>query len=126
MMSYPSLRQPVYLLSGLSMVVFHCLQDLAFWGRSLGLFELFGVLLARSSASFARILGSFLGIFIDSKGLVEFVPLKLTSFLNFPHVSGTLAAALLEHPVAGIAIAPTSRGSSLTKVSPTSLASPGG
>jgi hypothetical protein len=59
MMPFPLLRQPVYLLGGLPMVVFHCLQDLAFWGRFFALFVVFGVLLARFSASFARFLGSF-------------------------------------------------------------------
>jgi hypothetical protein len=65
----------------------------------------------------------FLGTFVDSKGLLRFVPLDLTSFVNFLRVSGTFAAALLEHPVAGIAITLTSRGSSLMKISPTSRAS---
>jgi hypothetical protein len=74
---------------------------------------------------FGFVLSSFFGTFVDSKGLLEFVPLFLTSFVNFLRVSGTYAAALLEHSVAGIAIALTSPRSSLTKVSPTSLASQG-
>jgi hypothetical protein len=65
----------------------------------------------------------FLGTSVDSKGLLRFVLSELTSFLNFLRVSGTFAAALLEHSVAGIAIALTSRGSSLMKISPASLAS---
>jgi hypothetical protein len=65
----------------------------------------------------------FLGTFVDSKGLLRFVPLDLTSFVNFLRVSGAFAAALLEHSVAGIGIALTSRGSSLMEISPTSLAS---
>jgi hypothetical protein len=65
----------------------------------------------------------FLGTFVDSKGLLWFVPLDLTSFVNFLRVSGTFAAALLEHSVAAIGIALTSRGSSLMKISPASLAS---
>jgi hypothetical protein len=97
----------------------------AFWGRSFALFELLGVLLAHFSASFGRLLGSFLGTFVDSKGLLRFVPSELTSFLNFPLVSGTFGAALLEHTVAGIAITLTSQGSSLMKISPASLASQG-
>jgi hypothetical protein len=67
----------------------------------------------------------FLGTFADSKGLVRFVPLDLTSFVNFLRVSGTFAAALLEHSLTGIAITLTSRASSLMKISPTSLASQG-
>ena len=67
----------------------------------------------------------FLGTFVDSKGLLRFVPSDLTSFVNFLRVSGTLAAALLEHPEAGIGIGLTSRGSSVMKISPTSLASQG-
>jgi hypothetical protein len=67
----------------------------------------------------------FLGTFIDSKGLLRFVPLILTSFVDFLPVSGTLGAALLEHSVTGIAIALTSRRSSLMKISPTSMASQG-
>jgi hypothetical protein len=67
----------------------------------------------------------FLGTCVDSKGLLGFVPSDLTSFLNFLRVSGTFAAALLEHSVAGIGIALTSRGSSVMKISPTSLASKG-
>jgi hypothetical protein len=67
----------------------------------------------------------FLGSFVDSKGLLRFVPLKLTSFVNFLRVSGTFAAALLEHSRAGIAIALTSRGSSPMKISPASPASQG-
>ncbi|MGA9058204.1 MAG: hypothetical protein WB763_17030 [Terriglobia bacterium] len=49
----------------------------------------------------------------------------LTSFVDFLPVSGTLGAALLEHSVTGIAIALTSRRSSLMKISPTSMASQG-
>ena len=67
----------------------------------------------------------FLGTFVDSKGLVRFVPLDLTSFVNFLRVSGTFAAAMLEHSVVGIGIALTSRGSPVMKMSPTSLASQG-
>ena len=67
----------------------------------------------------------FLGTFVDSKGLLRFVPLDLTSFVNFLRVSGTFAEALLEHSVIGIPITLTSRGSSLMKISPTSLASQG-
>jgi hypothetical protein len=67
----------------------------------------------------------FLGTFVDSKGLLRFVPFILTSFVNFLRVSGTFAAASLEHSVTGIPIALTSRGSSLMKISPTSLASQG-
>jgi hypothetical protein len=67
----------------------------------------------------------FLGTFIDSKGLLRFVPLDLTSFVNFLPISGTFAAALLEHSVPGIGIGLTSRGSSVMKISPTSLASQG-
>jgi hypothetical protein len=67
----------------------------------------------------------FLDAFVDSKGLLRFVPLDLTSFVNFLRVSGTFAAALLEHSVAGIGIGLTSRGSSLMKISPASLASQG-
>jgi hypothetical protein len=67
----------------------------------------------------------FLGTFVDSKGLLRFVPSELTSFLNFLRVSGTFGAALLEHSVAGIAIALTSQGSSLMKISPASPASQG-
>jgi hypothetical protein len=67
----------------------------------------------------------FLVTFVDSKGLLRFVPLDLTSFVNFLRVSGTFGAALLEHFAAGIAIALTSRGSSLMKISPTSPASQG-
>jgi hypothetical protein len=66
-----------------------------------------------------------LGTFVDAKGLIEFVPLILTSFVTFLRVSGTFAAALLRHSVARIAIALTSRGSSGTKISLTSLASQG-
>jgi hypothetical protein len=66
-----------------------------------------------------------LGTFVDSKGLLRFVPSDLTSFLNFLRASGTLGAALPQLSVAGIAIALTSRGSSLMKISPTSLASQG-
>jgi hypothetical protein len=67
----------------------------------------------------------FLGTFVDSKGLLRFVPLILTSFANFLRVFGTFGAALLEHSVAGIPIALTSRGSSLMKIGLTSLASQG-
>jgi hypothetical protein len=74
---------------------------------------------------FGFVLSSFFGTFIDAKGLIEFVSLFLTSFVNFLRVSGTFRAALLEHSAARIAVAPTSRGSSLTKVTPTSLASQG-
>ncbi|MGB7591147.1 MAG: hypothetical protein WBO19_07905, partial [Terriglobia bacterium] len=59
------------------------------------------------------------------KGLLRFVPLILTSFVNFLRVSGTFAAALLKHSVAAIAIALASRGSSLMKINPASLASQG-
>jgi hypothetical protein len=89
------------------------------------LFELFGVLLAHFSAPFARLWVRFLGTVVDSKGLLRFVPSILTSFVNFLRVSGTFAAALPEHSVAAIAIALTSPGSSLMKISPTCLASQG-
>jgi len=59
MMPLPLLRQPLYFLSGLSMVLSHSLQNLAFWGRSFGLFVLLGVLWAHFLAYSARFLGSF-------------------------------------------------------------------
>jgi xanthine/uracil/vitamin C permease (AzgA family) len=125
MMPFLSLWQPLYLLGGLSMVLFHCLEDLAFWVA----FSLYLGLIAYSGHIFRPFLHAFwvrfLGTFVDSKGLLRFVPLILTSFLNFRRVSGTFAAALLEHSAAGIAIALTSRGSSLMKINPTSPASQG-
>jgi hypothetical protein len=63
MMPFPSLWQPLYLLGGLSMALFHCLQNFALWGRFFALFVLLGVLLAHFSARFARFLGSFFGHF---------------------------------------------------------------
>jgi hypothetical protein len=111
MMPFPSLWQPVYLLPfGVALSL--CLSFLAYsW-------HIFRPLLG---AFWVR----FLGTFVDSKGLVRFVPLILTSFMNFLRVFGTFGAALLKHSVAAIAITLTSRGSSLMKISPTSLASRG-
>jgi hypothetical protein len=125
MMPFASLWQSLYLLSGLSIVFFHCLQNLAFWVA----FSLCLGLVAYCWHTFRPFLHAFwvrfLGTFVDSKGLLRFVPLILTSFLNFPYVSGTFAAPLPEHSVAGIAIALPSRGSSLMNIVPTSQASQG-
>jgi hypothetical protein len=111
MMPFPSLWQSLYLLP-LGAAFSLCL---CFFAYSWHIFRpLLGAFWVR-----------FLGTFVDSKGLVRFVPSELTSFLKFLRVFGTLGAALLEHSVAGIAIALTSRGSSLMKISPTSLASRG-
>jgi len=96
----------------------------------------FGVTLSLCLGSFAYsghvfrlpldfVLSSFLGTHVDSKGLIEFVPLELTSFLNFLRVSRRFAAGFWEHSVAGIVLALTSRGSSLTYITPASVSSHG-
>jgi hypothetical protein len=111
MMPFPSLRQPLHLLP-FEVAFSLCLSLFAyFWHIFRPVLHAFWV--------------RFLGTFVDSKGLVRFVSLILTSFVNFLLVSGTFRAALLEHSVAGIAIALTSRGSSPMRISPTSLASQG-
>jgi hypothetical protein len=76
--------------------------QLEFLARFSSSFRVFRVLLARFPSS-------FFDNFVDSKGLIEFVPSILTSFSRFHLVSRTCDAALGDKLVPGIALALASR-----------------
>jgi hypothetical protein len=72
---------------------------------------------------FEFVLSSFFETFADSKGLVEFVPSKLTSFSNLLGTSKSFAAPDRKGCVAGIPVASASRGFSLTNITPVFVSS---
>ena len=63
------------------------------------LFAVFCAGTARFSTSFEPHLSLFFYTFVDSKGLLRFVPLKLTSFFNFLRAPEPLVTALWEGSV---------------------------
>ena len=73
------------------------------------------------SAFAARFLSSFFETFVDSKGLLRFVPYNLTSFCNILQVPRTLTETLGERFATGIALTSAPSGSSVMSMS---LASP--
>jgi len=67
---------------------------------------------------FEFVLSSFFKTFADSKGLVEFVPSKLTSFSNLLDTSESFAAPDREGTLDGISVGWASRGYSVTNITP--------